>query len=299
MPSVTQEAYELLYGSIAFMALLLVWMQWPNPPARVMAPGRRCRSSTQQRSSSQLHSSTPIHQTPQPNATLIYQALPFHLHGSTRDGRVVLYVQQANCTLTPHLTDRDYLLYWQLVFGFLSTLVGPGVMVVMDLHNVTRAQLVGPAIRHCGRQLSQVVAQDYPTLVTNVCFINTPKWFGTVLPLLKLSARGYPVQLQSSREFFDVLISSIGRDELPPEYEGWSKYRLGQHPMDHHLGTVIRLATERADRQVPELRASSSSESSVSTHETVKPKRRWGKKIQAGLTLQPIRRYIRRKRQTS
>ena len=101
------------------------------------------------------------------------------------------------------------------------------------------------------RQATAFTAAHYPERAGHVFVINVPSWFKMIYSVVKPMIDPVTLEkihiLRGKDEIFEALLKQIDIENIPQEYGGKSKYKLGEAPEEVLLRDLMRHNNDMAD----------------------------------------------------
>jgi len=205
-----------------------------------------------------------IHAMPHSKFPIIKGAYSHFVHGHNKMGYPVLYEKPGVMSLKSRFSDGsitvdDMIHHYTYFMEFLSNTLCTrpevrkildkrpencsqshwGFMVVMDISGFSLGILSGDVLRYL-QQAGKVNVGHYPNSTTRVLLVNTPFWissaFGTIKSILPENTQA---DILSSSNQLEGMRKFIDDDQIPKEFGGSSQYKLGEHPFEKELQSIV------------------------------------------------------------
>ena len=110
-------------------------------------------------------------------------------------------------------------------------------MVVMDVKGAGLSHLSGDVLRYL-KTAGDINSQHYPLTMKRAFVVNSPFWLAGVWSKMK-GILPESVQVEFVASDMTPLHEYIDPEQIPTEYGGTSPYRLGEHPYESELKTLV------------------------------------------------------------
>lgn len=220
-----------------------------------------------------------IHSRPHVWYPKIKDAYPHFIHGFSKNGMPVIYESPGKmnlkelfrngcsvddmifhyCYLMEYLSNLESILTelhselsgeeWQEELGayahkkqqrLQSDTVAFGFVVVMDISGASPSLLSSDVMSYLSRA-GEINSLHYPGSMRQAVAVQAPFWLGAAWKAIKnvMPASVTVDLLSASKTMEGGLKEYIDEDQMPREYGGTSKFRLGEHPFEAGLGKLV------------------------------------------------------------
>ena len=114
-----------------------------------------------------------------------------------------------------------------------------GIMVAMDVKGAGLSHLSGDVLTYL-KSAGDINNSHYPLSLKRAFVIHSPFWLAGAWKSIKgILPESVHVDILSSHNYLAALREYIDDDQIPPEYGGSSKFKLGEHPFEQELQRLV------------------------------------------------------------
>lgn len=114
-----------------------------------------------------------------------------------------------------------------------------GFVVVMDISGASPSLLSGDVMAYLSRA-GEINSLHYPGSMRRAIAVQAPRWLGAAWGAIKnVMPASVTVDLISAAKTMEGLKEYIDEDQIPVEYGGKSKFKLGEHPFECGLRKLV------------------------------------------------------------
>ena len=196
-----------------------------------------------------------------PAFELTKQHYPHFFHGRGRQGQPVFYEQPPKTDLRAlragGIGVEQLLRYYAMITEYQWQLIDRDDLqrsiYIIDLAGIRMTDFVGECVDFV-RQASAFTSAHYPERAGHVFVVNVPGWFKMIWNVVKPMIDEVTLEkihiLRGQQEIYEALEQQIAPENIPQEYGGKSRHKLGESPEEELLRDLMKHNNDMAQNSI-------------------------------------------------